>query len=93
MSNVTTAASSSGVATATGVRQTNGMVQVSLANASGSGTATLTVRPVGSKTYESVVDGTISVGATTTVTINGWVNSVRATSDNSGDTFDLVVVG
>lgn len=90
---ITQAASASGVATAEQVRQTNPFIQVSLKDASGSGTATITVRPDGSRTFESVVDGTIDVGAPTSLTIQGFVNAVKATSDNTGDTFTLIVVG
>ena len=85
--------SSSGVATVRQIPKSGPFVQVSLLNASGSGTVTLTVLP-GSKidAFEEVTDGTIDVGSPSTVTITGWVSAVKATSSNSGDTFTLEVV-
>jgi hypothetical protein len=86
--------SSSGVATATQVRQSGDRFQVSLLNATGSGTVTITVRP-GSKidAFESITDGTISVSNPTTLYVIGKVNAVKATSSNSGDSFTLEVLG
>ena len=88
----TEAISASGVAEATGVRQTSSTVQVSLKGASGSGTVTVSAIPSGQDTYEDITDGTISVSAPTTLIFDGYVRAIKATSDNSGDSFTLQVV-
>jgi len=89
-----TAASSSGVATIETVIQTGSRVQVGIGNESGSGTITITVRtPASGNAYRSIQDGTISVGSPEDVYIDGRILGVKATSDNSGDSFDLVVSG
>lgn len=92
LKNTRQVASSSGEAIATDLRQNGDFIQVSLLNASGSGTVTVTVQP-GTKTdlFEAVVDGTIDVSAPTSLIIQGAFNSVKATSDNSGDSFTLEV--
>lgn len=87
-------ASSSGVATATQIVQSGPFVQVGIANESGSGTITLTVKtPNSGGAFRSIVDGTIAVSDPIDVYINGKVTEIKATSDNSGDSFDLVIVG
>lgn len=89
-----TAASSSGVATIDRVAQNADRIQVGIAGESGTGTITLTVRtPCSGQAFRSVVDGTIDVSDPQDVYIIGKVNAVKATSSESGDSFELVVVG
>lgn len=87
-----TADSSSGVATVNNLRQQGDFIQVSLLNATGSGTVTVTVQP-GSKTdaFEAVESGTIDVSSPTSLIIQGAFNAVKAESSVSGDTFTLEV--
>jgi len=81
----------SGVAEATGIQQTGDKIQVNLYDITGTGTVTVTVCPGDSDEYRSLADGTITLGAPTALIIEGRFNAVKATSDNSGDTFTMEV--
>jgi hypothetical protein len=86
------AASASGVATLTKFPRSGPQIQVSLRVRTGTGTVTITVQPAGKKEFESVTDGTIDASAPTSLTIDGAISAVKATSSQSSDDFDLIVV-
>jgi hypothetical protein len=80
----------SGDAEITGIVQSQGtFVQIGVEPISGSGTVTLTVKGAGETTYKTLTDGTIDLGSPQTVTVNGKLSAVKATSSSLD--YDLIV--
>lgn len=84
--------SESGVAEIKGIAMSGDKFQVSVQNVTtGTGTATITVKPGSDDEYQSIVDGTITMSAPIALVIEGSVNAVKCTSTNSGDVYRLEV--
>lgn len=88
-------ASASGAATADVPDFASGLMQVTIDNIStGTGTVTITAVPAEAVDPTPLADGTIDLTDATApkcLLIYGDVTSVIATSDQSGDSFDLLV--
>ena len=88
-------ASASGVATADVSDFVSTFLQVTIDDIStGTGTVTITAKPVYAVDNSPVTDGTIDLSDSTApkcVLIQGDFEAITATSDQSGDSFDLLV--
>ena len=88
-------ASASGAATADVSDFASRLMQVTIDNIStGTGTVTITAVPAEAVDATPLADGTIDLADATApkcLLIDGDVTSVIATSDQSGDSFDLLV--
>ena len=87
------AVSVAGVATAAVASLEAELVQVSVKSITGTVAVTITAFPLNAGAFETVVDGTITLSAPTTLLIEGRLHSVKATAASASPTarFTLVV--
>lgn len=86
-------AATAGVAEATQIVCSGEKIQVGVKRVTtGTGTATITVKPGTDTEYQSIVDGTITMSAPIALVIEGRFNAVLCTSDQAGDVYELEVM-
>jgi hypothetical protein len=74
--------------------QTSGRTQISIHNATGSGTVTLEGKPAGVGEFQPIQSGSVDLSdanAIRTFTVDASLRTVRATSSNTADSFSLAV--
>ena len=86
-----TAEAVSGVATVDRIQQNGPEIQVAITGVTGTGNATLTVRPGDSDEFVSIAGSAIVLTDPIPVIIRGRITAVRATSDNNSDEFTMEV--